>query len=159
MISQGFIMPWYDFLLGRRIDYTIGIFVITLFEDNRTIQHIAKTIAHPLVNPKGKFYNIDTSANYAEEMNDINMRWRCYGAEYDDKVLFMDFNRYVASFNRELRGFLTGDISAVGEKYVELTPDLYPLFSDIAIPYIDIRYNKLEWLVARKDLKTYKKGT
>lgn len=157
LASEGVIMPWFDFLLGRRIDYVSGIFTFVLDADMRTINHYSKTIGHPVVNPNGKFYDVDIDSNVAEELHDINMRFRCYGAEYEDPMILVDFNRYVASFNPKLRNFLGADGYKESNDYVELPAYLYPIFNNFAIPYVDLIYKKLEWLVSKEDMKIIEK--
>lgn len=158
-VATGRAMPWFDFLLGRRIDYTTGVFVLVLGEDGRSIQHTAKTIAHPITNPTGKVFTISDKHMYSDEDNDINMRWKCYGAEYDDPMTLLDFNRHVSSFNPKLRGFITqSEADKTINDYVEIPPSLYEMYSGIAIPYIDLRYKKLEYLVSKSDMVSIKKN-
>ena len=157
MVKYGTIYPYYDYMLGRRIDSTVGIFEIVLDEDNRTINHVAQTIAHPITKPDGKEYDIDNSVSYSAEDTDITMRWACYGALYDDPMSLVDFNRHVSTFNPKLRPYADSTLSrGITEDYAELTPDLYPLFNSLAIPFIDLRYKKLEWLISKEQLDIVK---
>jgi len=158
MLSEGTAMPWFDHQLGRRVDYQTGIWTFVLLEDNRTISHVAKTIAWPITNPTGKVFNFDSSQPVKTEDTSINMQFKCLGAEYDDPIILKDFNKLVASYNPSLRRRALGFTSNFSDEYVEIPPDLYPIFSTVAIPFVDLGYKKLEWLVKVTDIRRVKKS-
>jgi hypothetical protein len=155
-VKKGNIIPYWDLQISREVDSQTGIFVFVLASDNRSIKHVAKTIGTPASNPVGKIFDYDRNGNKATEMQDIDVLIKCSATRYDEPWLLYDFNKTVASWNPDLYKYLTGgDLSGSG--YIELPPELYDAFNNEAIPFIDLRYNKLEWLVKEEKIKKIQK--
>lgn len=155
LVKAGKILPYSRYLLGRQVDYQSGLFTLVLGDDNRTIKHIASTIVFPTALSKGKLFDSMKDVSKRAGVEDISVRFRCIGAEYDDPITAFEFNKHVASFAGSLRNYIHGDIR--GSEYVVVPPNIYSRFNDRCIPFIDLKYGKLEWLVHKDDVEELSK--
>lgn len=155
MVKHGKVLPYSRYLLGRQVDYQSGMFTLVLGDDNRTIKHIASTILFPTALSKGKIFDSSKDSPKRGESEDISVRFRCLGAEYDDPITAFEFNKHVATFATTLRGYLHGDIR--GSEYIVVPPNIYSRFNDRCIPFIDLANGKLEWLVHKDEVETLSK--
>jgi len=152
-VRTGDAWPYLELMLGREIDYTTNITTIITGEDNRSIKHIASTIGFPIANPQGALFNVTASTPKSQENTTYNTRFQCFGMEYDDPILAMEFNLRVAKFHPQLRPYLESKKIDM----VELSPAEYQSFGGLAIPFIDLKYNKLEWLISKDDYEIIKR--
>lgn len=154
MVKIGDAMPYMKYITKRMIDYTTGIYIIIIGDNGRNIKHVGKTIGFPTAMTSGDKFNIDFSTPLRDRVNENSYRFTCFGAEYDDPILPIEFNKTVARFVPELRDYLLNDTLSIKDKgYYTIPQTLYKRFNTVAKPFIDIKTNTLDWIVHEKHIK------
>ena len=155
-IGKGVFVPYNDMRIRRETDYDTGIYVMVMAENGRNIKHIAKTIGIPITNNKGKLFDVTKGQSKNTDTGEYAMRFKCFGAEYDDPILLKEFNDVIGMFNTDIRSMM---YLGTPTDYVEVPNSLLPTVGNRAIPFIDLRYNTLEWLIHKDKLKYIKNET
>jgi len=152
-VFEGNISPYMDFITENEIDYNTRIYRIVMDESKRYVKKIAATGASfPINVPSGKFYDYNDATKYNDQTKEINIRFKCMGAMYNDSILVKEFNETGAIFNPDIRKLLNGDNS----HNLELIPyDLLERLNHRGYPIIDIDTMELTWWIS-KDSLTYK---
>lgn len=133
---------------SRRIDYQTGIWVIVTSKNNK-IKKIAKTIGYPIADPKGRHFNFTRLESKLNEGKKINVRFKCFGVDYNDPILLLEFNSLMMAFNTNIR-----DSILDGTKDIIEIPDRYKMmFNHRGYPLIDLRYNTLEYVINKDQYK------
>lgn len=153
-VTYGKIIPHPFCIASRETDYFTGIFI--LVTNNRyKIKHIAKTRGFPLANPKGEKFVYSKYETNSDKFKAFETRLKCYGMEYDDPAILMEFNELMMAFNGDIRSTLLGE----GENIVEVPTRFKPMFEHIGYPLIDLRYNTLEYVIQKSKFEIKKKPT
>jgi hypothetical protein len=99
-VYAGVMVPYPDMILYNEIDYMTRIYRIT-FDPTRTyVQKIFATGgAFPTANPLGAAANFNSERPISEENAQISVPFKCFGAEYNDPVTIMEFNRLVQIYD------------------------------------------------------------
>ncbi len=144
-VHEGSLDPWPDSIFENELDYDTRIFVF-VFDFTRTkIAGVASTIAMPVVNPTGEFFNFDRSKQQFDNLTELSYQFTCMGAEYNDPILLREFNDITCMFNESMMDKTRNTIfQKIEARYLQY-------FNYLAIPWIDINKNEIEWYV-RKDL-------
>jgi len=152
-VFEGNISPYMDFITENEIDYNTRIYRLVLDESKRYVKKIAATGASfPINVPSGKFYDYNDATKYNDQTKEINIRFKCMGAMYNDSILVKEFNETGAIFNPDIRKLLDGDAS----HNLEVIPyDLLERLNHRGYPVIDIATMELTWYI-NKDSITYK---
>lgn len=156
-VKKGVFSPYNDMKLRRETDYMSAIYVVVLGENKRTIKRIARTIGHPITDPQGKFFDWTRSESKRGENQDINVRFKCYGIEYNDPMLMLEFNKVMGIFDARFKELLYNNPKDGGAFY-EVPNQLLETVSNEARPFIDLRYNTLEWLIDKEKINITEKA-
>ena len=151
MVFEGMMSPYIDYIIENEIDYNTRIYRLILDESKTYVKKIAATgAAFPINVPNGKFFDYSDSEKYNNSSKDININFKCMGAEYNDDILVHEFNQVSCIFNP--------DFNMLGKKgcpLVKIPYNLLDLFNNRGYPLINKETLELEWYVS-KESKTYK---
>lgn len=152
-VFEGNISPYMDFITENEIDYNTRIYRLVLDESKRYVKKIGATGASfPINVPSGKFYDYNDATKYNDQTKEINIRFKCMGAMYNDSILVKEFNETGAIFNPDLRKLLNGDTS----HNLEVIPyDLLERLNHRGYPIIDTETMELTWYINKSSI-TYK---
>lgn len=152
-VFEGDLMPYMSMITGNEIDYNTRIYVIVMGDTDHKIKKIAATGASfPINVPDGKFFDYSDDDNNRTKNKDINIRFKCDGAIYNDNVLMDDFNKTAAMFNPKIKQLLTeGENSKHG--LVKLKPEIKHIANFRGYPIIDPATNTLNWWIDETMLK------
>lgn len=138
-------------LVQNRFDGNTRIFRFTLDRNRQYIQKSASTIAYPTALSNGAVYNLNVEAPQTQDDNIVTVPFRCMGAEYNDPITLVEFNRTVERYNPAMRE-MDGDGTPVRVlRMTKLDPLERVFMRNFAYPYIG-EENELEWWV---DNETY----
>lgn len=141
-VFQGTLTPWPSNLKDNVVDYQTRIWRLVLDNKKRYVQKIACTgPAFPVGVSMGQFFNyeIDTPINRRDQ---IDISFRAIGAEYQDPILILDFNKTVILGNPDM-----GDNMRDRAGMVQIPFEYIYLFNHMGYPRIDPRTYELEWWV------------
>lgn len=158
-VFEGMLSPYLDYITSNKIDYNTRIYRLVLDESKRYVKKIAASGASFPVNvPLGKFFDYTDATKYNEQTKEINIRFKCFGAMYNDDILISEFNQTSGIFNSDIRKML---LATNGGKLPDSTSTLevipYNLMESLnhrGYPLIDQTTYELKWYIA-KDSKTY----
>jgi len=153
-VFDGKLSPYIDYIANNRIDYNTRIYRLVLDESKRYVKKIAATGASFPVNvPVGKFFDYSDATKYNDQTKDINIRFRCFGAMYNDEILVKEFNETSAIFNLDIRTMLNDNW---GKALPDETPTLaliphYMLdkLNHRGYPVIDYKTYELKWYLSK----------
>lgn len=141
-IRTGNILPYTRNLTGRKLDYATAIWVIVT-NKNKRIKKIAKTIGYPIADPKGRYFNFTRNEQKTGLYKTVNSRFRCFGAEYNDPILLLEFNMLMAAFDPRVNSVLYKK----GKELVEIPDRFKNMMGFRGVPIIDLKYNTLEFMM------------
>ncbi len=141
-VHEGSMDPWPDSIFENELDYQTRIFVLILDKTRRKISGIASTIAIPVANPMGELFNFDRSKVHNDNLDQLTYQFSCLGAEYNDPILFREFNDITCIFNE-------GMMPSKRTGYVKIEANQLLFFNYLAIPWINDDKTELEWYVAK----------
>lgn len=152
-VFEGMMSPYMDFITENEIDYNTRIYRVILDESKRYVKKIAATGASFPVNvPTGKVFDYSDSSKYADQNKDINVRFKCIGAMYNDDILVPEFNAVSAIFNGDIANML----NKKAHNMVKIPYELLSMFNNRGYPVINTDTLELEWWISKNSL-TYKK--
>jgi len=150
-VHKGHIMPYIDMILRREIDYMTRIYIIVTDESNNTIKKIANIGAgFPVSSPMGMFFDYDKSDLKNQTVSDINIQFKCFGAEYNKHNSMLDFNTLVAAFHPKMKQLHKGNPNS---GMMQVYDDVMGLFKHRVYPYIDLGTNRLLWYIDEEYVK------
>lgn len=151
-VFEGMMSPYIDMISNNEIDYNTRIYRLVLDESKRFVTKIAATGASFPVNvPIGKFFDYTDENKYNMQTKDINIRFKCLGASYNDPILVKEFNEVSAIFNSDVRNLLNGD----KHNLEEIPHDLLKYMNNRGYPIIDPITYELKWYLSKTGA-TYK---
>lgn len=142
-VHEGLMNPYPDSLFENELDYQTRIFVIILDYTRTKITNIGSTIAIPTANPMGEVMNFDRSKMHNDSLDQLSYQFTCCGAEYNDPILFREFNDITCIFNQ---GMMEGSRQ---EGYVRVPMSQLAYFNYLAIPWINDETTAIEWWVSK----------
>jgi len=143
-VFEGLMSPYLDFIIENEIDYNTRIYRLVLDESKQYVKKIASTGASfPLNDPTGKFYDLVKGKNYNDQTREINIKFKCNGAMYNDDITVKEFNETSAIFNPEVRKMLRGKEHSL----VKVPAELAEYFNHRTYPVISTHNLKLDWWV------------
>lgn len=101
-VYSGIMVPYPEMIARNQRDYDTAIYRLVLNDTRTYVQGIARTIAFPTTVPMGAKFNYDSTQRRVADNDDLSFNFQCHGAEYNDPVLFEDFNKTVLMFNPDL---------------------------------------------------------
>ena len=148
-VFEGMMMPYLDMITENEIDYNTRIYRLVMDPTNTIVKKIACTGASfPVSVPTGKFFDYSDDKPFSEQTKDYTIRFKCFGAMYDDAILVKEFNETVSIFNPSMRKVNLvngGDIAIAGLE--KIPTELLPLMKNRGYPRINTDTNELEWWV------------
>ena len=153
-VFEGMLSPYMDMITENEIDYNTRIYRLIMDPTNRYVKKIAATGAsYPLNVPTGRMFDHNSNVTYSDQAKEINIRFKCMGAMYNDPILYKEFNETVAIFNPRVRNMLNGTTNHGLEK---IPHTLIDLLRHRGYPVINMKTFELEWYIS-KDSPEYKK--
>lgn len=155
LVYEGMVTPYIDYIINNEIDYNTRIYRLVLDETKTYIRKISATGASfPVTVPTGQFFDYDDSKVYSDQTKEFTIKFRSMGAEYNDYITMLEFNRTSAIFNSGIRQMLHGRSAPALEK---IPKSLLPVFNFWAYPYINLYTTELEWYVNKATCPIYEK--
>ena len=153
LVFDGTLMPYADFCAQREIDYQTRVYRLVMDETKTYVKHIGcAPVAFPVNLPMGKFFDFNRATPYQDQTKEINIRFKCTGAEYSDDILIQEFNETVGIFNPDVANMIRGK-----KHNLEKVPQgLLDIFNYRCYPVINTDTFELEWYVDTTT-KTYKR--
>lgn len=142
-VHEGVLNPYFDSLFENELDYITRIFVMTLDNSRTKITGISSTMAIPTANPMGEIFNFDRSKVHNDNIDQLSYQFTCVGAEYNDPILYREFNDITCIFNEGMMP------NARNGNYIKIPPHQLSFFNFLAIPWINLDTNEIEWYVSR----------
>lgn len=153
-VFEGTMYPYIDFLVNNEIDYNTRIYRFVMDHTDTYIkQFFACGAAYPITTSESKFADYDSTKFYNIN-KDINVRFRCLGAEYNRPITLLEFNMTVAAFNSSImRCIRAGQKPYENNSYglIKVTNEYRKIFNYKAIPYINLETNELCWIIDQND--------
>lgn len=143
-VFEGKLLPYFDMITEREIDYTSRIYRLVLDKDRNKVTKIAATGAcFPISIPTGSFFDFNADKPFNDQNKDITVRFRAMGADYQDDISVREFNDTVKIFNPSMRD------ANRGTDMVKVDSSLLQLFNNRGYPFINPNSYELEWWVFR----------
>lgn len=145
-VFEGYFNPYIDFIVENEIDYNTRIYRLVLDETKTFVKKISACgAAYPVNLAYGKMFDYDKGSKYNTNSKDINIRFTCFGAMYNDDILVPEFNFAVCMFNPDL--YLWARWGKAPKNHIELPINLVHLFNFNGYPLIDQETMQLKWFV------------
>lgn len=161
---EGILHPYPDMIFNNLIDYKTGIYRFTLDQYRKKIVMCAKTIGTLQAPDSSKLLNYSRTQSMVREDQEINVNFKCEGADYNNPYIFIEFNLTLCIGNKEFQKLLHADIKGPEEREklfedstfgLELVPDnLREYFNFRCYPWVNLNTRTLEWYVS-KNSKEY----
>lgn len=143
--------PYTEMIDENEIDYQTAIWRL-LFNDRSThVTGIARCIAFPIADASGAKFNYTRESVLVQDTDTISIPFRANGIDYDDPILYTEFNLLVSIFNP-----LMGD-SVRENQMVKLThAESVYLCSEsfTTFPHIDPLTKEITWWMRPGDYYT-----
>jgi hypothetical protein len=153
-VYEGMMSPYIDMIVENEIDYNTRIYRLIMDESKTYIKHMAATGASfPVNDPTGKIYDLNSKVHYTEQTAELNIRFKSFGAIYDQDILLVEFNRAQAIFNPDINIMHYNDTygTKIQHNLEKIPPSLKHLFNNRGYPYINRDTLELEWYINRTD--------
>lgn len=146
-VYEGSMVPYPRNLVERRIDYQTRIYRVLLDPTRRYVQKIAACGAcFPLNSPLGNSFNFSQEGAYNMDNDQIQIRFKAMGADYNDPITFQEFNAVVQIFNPEMKG----DDNDRSQSLRKLSHEELKSFNYNGYPRIDPESFELQWWVPKE---------
>lgn len=146
-VFEGLIVPYPIFIAENEIDYNTRIYRIVMDTSNRRVTKIAAVGASMPINvPTGKLFDFSSESPYNVQNKDLNIRFKCYGAMYNDSILIDEFNKTSVIFNPNIKKVIaSGFKSMSGHKFDKIPQELKDRFNHRGYPLINTETFELDW--------------
>lgn len=147
-VYEGSMVPYPNNLVERRIDYQTRIYRLLLDPSRRYVQKIAACgAAFPVNSPLGNSFNFTNEGVFNQDNDQIQIRFKAMGADYNDPITIQEFNAVVQIFNPEMKG----DDQDRAQYYRKLTStDEMKAYNYQGYPRIDPESMELTWWVPKE---------
>jgi len=158
LVFDGQMGPYAGMIARNEIDYTTRIYRLIMDKTNTFVTKIACTIsAYPVNEPTSKYFDYDRSRNYSDQNKNVNIRFQCTGARYDEDIIVRWFNVTATYANPGLIAVLgAGFKTDPSHNFEPLNAHVLDRFKHLGYPLINEDTFELEWWISR-DSPTYKK--
>lgn len=159
-VFDGQLKPYTGYVARNEIDYTTRIYRLVMDKTNTFVTEIACTIASfPINEPTGKYFDFDKSAAYMDQNKNINIRFQCTGARYNEDKIVRWFNTTAGYGNPNLRAVVSSGFEiGKGHNYAPIAHSQLPKFKYRGYPLINPATMELQWWISM-DSEIYKKVT
>lgn len=145
LVFEGSMVPYPDMIIGNEKDYETKIYRLVLDNTKTIVQAISTTIAVPASDPTGAKFNYESDRPLNASNDQINITFKCTGAEYFDDILIDEFNRTVQFFNHAMKD------QTRTSNFTLLKLSELQLFNYRGYPRINPNTYNLEWWVPNND--------
>jgi len=154
LIYEGKMTKYMDFIAENEIDYQTRIYVLILDETLTHVKYIAATGASfPINMPLGGIFDVTADSTvYNDRTRTVPIRFKSFGAMYNEDILMYEFNQAVGIFSPGMRVLGTRDDKGTMEK---VPKSLLQAVSNRAYPRINTANGELEWWI-KKNSHTYR---
>jgi hypothetical protein len=143
-VYDGSLMPYPEFIMENRIDYQTRIYRLILDSTKQYVQKIAACgAAFPYSSSIGAAFNFSSDKVFNSDSDQINVPFKCIGADYNDPVTIEEFNAVGVLANKDLENPGT-------RGYVKLHPRQLTYFNYYGYPQINPKTFELEWWVPQE---------
>lgn len=141
-IKEGKMMPYWDHIVGDRIDYQSRIYRVVLNEHKTHVTKIFSCIAgFPTSSPTGMFADFNNTSVFSEATKELSFRFKAMGFVAYDPLLIKHFNDVVEAFNPHM--LETHRSSSM----IKLEQKNKHLYNHRAYPRIDPETMEMQWWV------------
>jgi len=167
LVFEGVLMPYMDMIVENEIDYNTRIYRLVMDETNTYVKKISCTgAAFPVNVPTGKVFDFNDSSVYDLDNKDINIRFRCVGALYNDALIVNDFNKVNVIFNPEVDLLIKNNFrEGKMHNLIKIPHSLLSVLNYRGYPIINTNTFELEWWINKNSpdairlFKLLKNGT
>ena len=154
LVFEDVLAPYNYLLVANEMDYNTRIYRIILDESQTYVKKIAATGASFPVNvPMGKFFDKSGEKPYTMTTKEINIRFKCNGAIYNDPLLIHIFNMHSIIFNPELKAIIKAGYNSDSSHPFEVIPGtLSKIFNFRGYPLINPDTMSLDWWISTESL-------
>ena len=146
-VADGSMVPYYEMIASKTIDYQTRIYRLILDSGRRWIQKIACCgAAIPTANPIGGSFSYSENKPVIEDTNEQSVPFTCIGYTYNDPIIARDFNSTVVYFNRSMT------TARRKSEMIRLSPNLLNMFNFKLYPLIT-QDMELQWYVNKEVYK------
>lgn len=148
-VYEGVMLPHEDSLWEQEKDYETGIFRLVMSADWEYVHKIAKTIAFPTSVPTGSAFNYDYERPRVSDGDQISINFRCQGAEYNDPILFEEFNWVVAEFNPLMKKLVNSNqgYQDPTKRLLRISQEDRKFLNYYGYPHIDPDTGRMSWFI------------
>jgi len=138
----GEMVPYPNYIVRNEYDYNTRIYRLVLDPSKRFIQKIAACgAAFPTNAPIGAAFNFEADKPLNQGLDQVSITFRAMGAEYNDPILFDEFNRTVEDFNPAMEAKFRS------QYYTQIPYAALPIFNNRGYPHINLNSGELEWYI------------
>lgn len=106
-------------ILRYRKDYEMGIYRLIMDSTGTYVAGISYTVGIAENSPRGLLFAYDRNKENIEDGDTISINFSCQGIEYDDPILYYEFNYKVALSNPSMRDYKPDDGSLPTEENID----------------------------------------
>lgn len=144
-VYSGDMVPYPEAIVENEIDYQTRIWRIVLDSSKRYVTKIGcASAAFPMASPLGAAFNYNREEPFISENDQISVPFRCMGAEYNDPILYTEFNLVVQLFNPAMKDGNRENLM------VKLPNQILNEFNFIGYPRISEDL-ELEWWISKDE--------
>ena len=156
LVFEGVLMPYMDMIAENEIDYNTRIYRLVMDETNTIVKKISCTGASFPVNvPTGKVFDYNNESVYNNDSSEINIRFRCVGARYNDAIIVKDFNKVNEIFNPEVSKLIACNFKESTEhNLIKIPHNLLETLNYRGYPIINTNTYELEWWINKNSPTT-----
>lgn len=102
-VYDGTMVPYPEAIIENEIDYQTRVYRFILDPSRRFIQKVAAANAcFPWSSGIGAAFNFSSDNVFNVDTNQVSAPFHCIGVDYQDPILFHEFNRLVCHFNNDM---------------------------------------------------------
>ena len=148
-VFDGTLVPYNGMQARNEIDYTTRIYRLVMDSTETYVKKIACTIASfPLNDPTGKFFDYDRKQQYMDKTKELNIRFKCMGALYDDDIIIKWFNTAGSYCNPAINDIVKANYQLANtHSYDKIPRALLSKFKHRGYPIINTNTYELEWWI------------
>jgi hypothetical protein len=138
-VFEGTLVPYADMIANNEIDYNTKIYRLVLDQTKKYLIKIAATIAFPTSLPTGAYMDYNIEKPYNDQNDDITVRFKCNGFEFNDDILIKELNECVGYFNPSMRP------EYLESRMIQIPDELLHIFNNRGYLRIDPVTYEVQW--------------
>lgn len=150
-VFEGLMSPYLDMIANNEMDYNTRIYRLVMDETRMYVKKIAACgAAYPENVPTGKMFDFSDESFYNLGNKEIDISFKCVGAEFYDDITIKEFNMVSAIFNSDVRAMLNNQ----KHNLIKIPRSLLLFLNHRGYPIINQDTLELEWYINQdsKDL-------